>query len=334
METVALARLLHIPELPLYLEQVDQLLIESISGASPTIKESALRLIQGGGKRLRPILVIAVAKSQGGEIDKNVLGACAAIELVHLSTLVHDDIMDGADIRWGVPTVNKTEGMNQAIVVGDYLLALSAHVAASVSNDVAQTITAATMEICDGQSLETADTRNVNRSIDSYLTATRKKTASLMAAACKVGALCAGLSKEQVNAFTKFGESFGTAFQLIDDLLDFLSTPEAIGKPVGNDVREGVYTLPILLALQKPSGEMLRDWLTSGNVDHEKLVEALMVEGVFEETIREVKKHNARAARSLNKFNTNAATAGFSRFPPAYLDSVLKKTVTLAGAPR
>lgn len=324
LDMTALATLLNIPELPSDLAQVNELLIDSVSTAAPTIKKSPLHLIRGGGKRLRPTLVIAAAKSQGGEIDEKVLKACAAIELVHLSTLVHDDIMDNADIRWGVPTINKTMGVGHAIVVGDYLLSLSAYVASTVSGDVANVIAGAAMEVCNGQSQETADVHNVDRSIDAYLDSIRKKTASLMAAACKVGALCAGLPKERVDAFTEFGESFGIAYQLADDLLDFLSTPEKMGKPTGNDVREGVYTLPILLALQKPTGKKLRDWLTSGDVNQAKLVAALGAEGVFDETIAEIKKYNVRAALCLSKLKQNAATEALAQFPSAYLDSVLE----------
>lgn len=328
MNIAELAGLLDIPELPTYLERVDHLLIDSVGSAAPTIKKSALRLIRGGGKRLRPVLVIAVAKSQGGEIDDAVINACAAIELVHLSTLVHDDIMDNAAIRWGVPTINEQEGMGHAIVVGDYLLALSACVAASISSDIATAIAEATMEVCNGQSQETADVRNRSRSIDAYMTAIRKKTASLMSVACKVGALCAGLSEEQVAAFTEFGESLGISYQLIDDLLDFLSTPEAIGKPVGNDVKEGVYTLPMLLAFQKSSGDTLRGWLKNDNVDSEKLVALLRSEGVFEETVNEIKKYNERAANSLSALHTETVVAGLSRFPAVYLSAVLDKKIT------
>jgi geranylgeranyl pyrophosphate synthase len=140
MKTAELANLLSIPELPSYLEQVDHLLVESIDNASLSIKEPALRLINGGGKRLRPFLVIAAAKSQGGEIDETILRACVAIELIHLGTIVHDDIIDDADIRWGVSTINKKEGVSHAITVGDYLLALSAYIATSVSNEVANAL--------------------------------------------------------------------------------------------------------------------------------------------------------------------------------------------------
>jgi geranylgeranyl pyrophosphate synthase len=327
LATDELTQQYNIPELPAYLERVDQLLIDSVSSAAPTIKRSAMQLIQGGGKRLRPALAIAAASSQGGEVDENVLKACAAIELVHLSTLVHDDIMDNADVRWGAPTINTTEGIGHAIVVGDYLLSLSAYMAASINSGVASTIAAATMEVCDGQSQETADIRNVDRSIDAYMDSIRKKTASLFAASCKVGALCAGLPKGHIDALTKFGESFGIAYQLTDDLLDFLSTAEAMGKPVGNDVKEGNYTLPILLAFQKPTGDKVRGLLKKGSVDQEKLVAALKSEGVFDETIQEIKKYNAHAAESLKILPKTNAVAGLSEFPSAYLDSILDSKV-------
>jgi geranylgeranyl pyrophosphate synthase len=332
MKTAQLANLLSIPELPSYLEQVDHLLVESLDNASLSIKEPALRLIKGGGKRLRPFLVIAAAVSQGGEVDETVLKACAAVELVHLGTIVHDDIIDDADIRCGVSTINKKEGLSRAIIVGDYLLALSAYIATSVSNEVANVLALATTEICDGQSQETADSFNTDRSIDSYLTTISKKTASLTSAACQIGALCAGLSKEQVKEFARFGELFGISFQIIDDLLDFLSTPESMGKSVGNDIKEGVYTLPLLLAIQGQSGNELRNWLGANPkqiVTHKRLLVALMGKGVFKETIEEIRQFNEKAVEAIENIETTAVVAGLAELPSAYLDWALEHKAVL-----
>lgn len=326
MNAADLARLLNIPELPSCLNQVDKYLIESVGKANPHIKDPAVRLIKSGGKRLRPFLVIAAAKSQGGKIDDAVIRTCAAIELVHIGTIIHDDIIDKSDMRWGVPSINSHEGASHALVIGDYFLSLSAHVANSVSREVADVIAVAAMEICDGQSLETAEEYNLKRSIDSYMSAINKKTASLTSAACKVGGICAELNSSQIGALAKYGEFFGVSFQLIDDLLDFISTSEILGKPVGNDVKEGVYTLPLLLAFQKSAGKDLRKQLENGEIDHKSVVQTLSSLDVFEETIQEIVRNGAVASRTIKELGSNEVIEGLAKLPSAYLDWALQKT--------
>jgi heptaprenyl diphosphate synthase len=327
--TADLANLLDFPELPKHLKQVEEVLIKALTVNNSSLMEPSLRLIKNGGKRLRPFFVLAAAKSQGKEINKDVILASAAVELVHIGTIVHDDIIDNADIRWGVPTINSKEGTSQAIVIGDYLLSLSASIAASVSAEVAGAIAAATMHVCDGQIQETSDEYNINRSLDSYMTSIRDKTAALTSAACRVGALCAGLSDMQVKALAEYGEWFGMSFQIIDDLLDFLSTSEAMGKPVGNDIKEGVYTLPLLLALQKPAGKELRSLLSTSpeEINYEKIVKTLKEEGAFEETIKKIRTYNSKAANTISQLGTNSITLGLAKLPSSYLSWALRTKV-------
>lgn len=332
MKTTELATLLGIPKLPVYIEQIEQKLEEILIKDNPNLSEPSLRLINSGGKRLRPFLVIAAASSQGGKIDDKVITSCTAIELVHIGTIVHDDIIDNADVRWGATTVNKQEGVNQAILVGDYLLALAAVQATNVSQEVGYIIANTIATMCDGQSQETADEYNIDRSIESYYTTIRKKTASLTSAACRVGGLCVGIPNAQIEALSKYGESFGMAFQLVDDLLDFLSTSEAMGKPVGNDMKEGVYTLPLLLALKGPSGKQIRSWLgkhPDTYVDRSEIIDSLMKTGAIEATLTEVRRHNKTAAATIRRLGDNKVLNGLSKLPDIYLKWALQKQTTV-----
>jgi geranylgeranyl pyrophosphate synthase len=327
-----LATLLNIPELPAYITKTEQLIKDILTVSDSTLHGASLRLVEAGGKRLRPFFVIAAASSQGGYIDDNVIACCAAIELAHIGTLVHDDIIDDAEVRWGISTVNAKEGVSSAILVGDYLLALAAAEAATVSKEVAYLIAATIAEMCDGQSQETSDNYNVDRSIESYRKTIYKKTAALTSAACRLGAICAGLSDKQVMALSKYGEAFGMAFQITDDLLDILSTPEAMGKPVGNDIKEGVYTLPLLLALQGEHRDEVSSWLGEvprSQPSQKKIVETLRSSGVIDETLKEIRKYNDLAVTSLLDLKENGVVKGLGRLPDAYLGWALKKQTAL-----
>jgi geranylgeranyl pyrophosphate synthase len=327
-----LAKLLDIPELPNYLEQVDQALEEILVTSNSSLSEPSLRLIKSGGKRMRPTLVIASALSQEKRFDSGIILACAAIELVHLGSIVHDDILDNADLRWGKPAINKQLGLKQAILVGDYLLALAAVQANSVSKEAGYMIANTIAIMCEGQSQETADEFNTKRSIESYYDVTRKKTAALISSACRIGALCAGVGNEQVEALANYGESFGMAFQLLDDVSDFLSTSAAMGKPVGNDVKEGVYTLPLLIALRGSHRKQLIYYLDDiGNKSaNERIVGILLATEAFTDTIREINSYNTAAKDALKGLDDNKVISGLSELPDMYMKWILQKQTKLS----
>ncbi len=323
--------LLNIPDLPAYMMRTQNMIEDTVLAGNSTLHSASSRLIKSSGKRLRPIFVIAAASSQGGVIDDTVIASCAAIELVHIGTLVHDDIIDEADVRRGVPTVSAVEGANAAILVGDYLLALGSAKAVTVNKEVAYTVASTVAEMCIGQSQESDDNYNTERSIDSYLATIHKKTATLLSAACRVGAICAGLSDKEVEAFAKYGEAFGMAFQIADDLLDLISTTEALGKPVGNDIKEGVYTLPLLIA-SKGSKEKIKVLLGEGpnsHAKHEAIVAILLRDGALEMTLARIREYNAIAANSLRIFDQTNVIKGLSELPEIYLEWVLKKQTVL-----
>jgi len=172
-----------------------------------------------------------------------------AVELVHLGSLYHDDVMDEARTRRNVQSVNDRWGNLVAILAGDFLLARASEIAASLGTEVAGLLAATIGRLCEGQVRELAETFDVDRNEESYLSSIAGKTAALLATACRVGAITAGLDRPAIDALTDYGQRVGMAFQIVDDVLDVVATDQELGKPAGNDLVEGVYTLPVIRAL-------------------------------------------------------------------------------------
>jgi heptaprenyl diphosphate synthase len=227
----------------------------SIAGAMGTVAFS-------GGKRVRPILVRLfselAAQHYNREHDStSATKAGAAVELVHVGSLVHDDIMDDARDRRGAETIHVTIGRlhtphigrSQAIIAGDLFLAHAGRLAAALSAEVSASLADAIYGLCIGQGLEFDQAWNTARSVEEYYSSIAGKTGALLATSCEVGVLSQGAQRDDSLsiAATEFGNEFGLAFQVIDDVLDFASSEDLLGKPVLNDVKSGVYTLPILL---------------------------------------------------------------------------------------
>jgi heptaprenyl diphosphate synthase len=173
------------------------------------------------------------------------------VELVHLGSLYHDDVIDEAETRRGVPSVNARWSNIVAILAGDYLLAQASALAASLGADVAALLASTIGELCRGQVLELQHLFDRERDEDSYHSAIAGKTASLMATSCRVGGMVSGVSPDTLEALTQFGHHLGMCFQIVDDVLDVTASEAELGKPTGNDVHEGVYTLPVIYALGK-----------------------------------------------------------------------------------
>lgn len=214
------------------------------------INDAVAPIVAAGGKRLRAALTLAAVLGVGGTIDQSVITAAACVELVHAASLVHDDLMDGADERRGVRTVNASRGVGSALLVGDFMLARAAGAALTeVSAPVAEVLGDTVVQLVEGQYLELGDLYTVDRPLDRALDSVRGKTGALFRTSCVVAGLCAGVDRDVVAALGEYGERFGVAFQLLDDLLDLAATAAALGKPVGTDLRHGVYTVPVLRLL-------------------------------------------------------------------------------------
>jgi heptaprenyl diphosphate synthase len=288
--------------LPGDLSRVEDRLSLSVQAEDRFLGEVAGHLLSAGGKRLRPALALAASYAARGEAapaaDAVVTGG-AAVELVHLGSLYHDDVIDEAETRRGVPSVNARWSNIVAILAGDYLLAQASSLAASLGADVAALLAATIGELCRGQVLELQHLFDVERSEESYLSAISGKTAALMATACRVGAMVSDVSDDTLDALTQFGHHLGMCFQVVDDVLDVTRSQAELGKPVGNDVHEGVYTLPVIYALSSVAS--LRDRLGRklDTVDVAGVVDLIATPDVLDASMAVARTHAAKASEVL-----------------------------------
>ena len=246
------------------LQRVETRLMEAASTADATLTEIATHLIAAGGKRVRPGFTIAAAaaalRADEPASEASITGG-VAVELVHLGSLYHDDVMDEAEVRRTVDSVNARWGNLRAILAGDFLLARASELAASLGVEVAALLANTIGRLCEGQLLELQHAFDLHRTEAQYLRSIEGKTASLLAASCRIGGIVADMPRDQIDALTAFGHSYGMAFQIVDDVLDLVASEEEMGKPVGHDMEEGVYTLPVLLSLAGDGGDELRSLL-------------------------------------------------------------------------
>lgn len=230
-----------------FLAEVRQYLDAQVSTFEPEVAEGAAYAISASGKQLRPVLVGLSARAAGPLSPHHVTGA-AIVELVHLATLVHDDIIDAAEVRRQQPTVAARFGNRTAVLLGDCLFAHALDLASSYPTpEVCRVVAAATRAVCSGEILQTLRQDRIDQSLDHYFRVIRLKTAELFALACELGALLAEASPTRRAALRQFGIAFGTAYQVYDDCLDFFGNEESAGKTLGTDLLNGKVTLPLLL---------------------------------------------------------------------------------------
>jgi len=275
-----------------------------VSADDRFLGEVAGHLLSAGGKRLRPTLTLTAAYAVYGvsaPASADAVTGGAAVELVHLGSLYHDDVIDEAETRRGVPSVNARWSNIVAILAGDYLLAQASSLAASLGADVAALLASTIGELCRGQVLELQYLFDVDRSEDSYLSAIEGKTASLMATACRVGGMVSDVSADTLDALTQFGQHLGMCFQIVDDVLDVTRTEAELGKPVGNDVHEGVYTLPVIYALQSANAAELES-LLGRKLDQAAVLRVVSLVGdpdVIEAAMAVARTHATKATEAL-----------------------------------
>ncbi len=240
------------------LKELEAELVLSVATPDPLLSEVAGHLISAGGKRIRPILAITSARAGGAEVDRRVVQGAVAVELVHLASLYHDDVMDEATERRGVPSVNARWGNLVAVVSGDFLLARAAGIAARLGSDIAELLADTLAEMCEGQIIEVKSGFDTDRTEAQYLQAISGKTASLLATSARIGAMAGGVEQAKVEMLTDIGRNFGMLFQLRDDILDVAASQADLGKLPGQDLIEGVYNLPVIYALagSEPAGEL------------------------------------------------------------------------------
>lgn len=230
--------------------RINTFLFQETERLHPLVRPVAQHVLQGGGKRLRPLLVLLLARALGRE-PENIYTLASSLEFLHSATLLHDDILDGADLRRGQVAAHLIFGITRTILAGDALLALGNKLMAS-SGDPRLTvcISDAIINTAAGEIAEIAHIRDASLSEERYLEIITGKTAYLIQAACSVGAIAAGAADEHIQAAGDFGLNLGIAFQLVDDALDYAGERDQVGKPVGRDLLEGKLTLPLLFYLQ------------------------------------------------------------------------------------
>lgn len=227
------------------LAAVEAGLLEATKSEVPFITEAAQHLVRAGGKRFRPLLVM-LASRFGDPYAPGIVPSAVVVELTHLATLYHDDVMDEADVRRGVESANARWGNSVAVLTGDFLFARASHILADLGPEAVRVQAEAFERLVTGQILETAGPRDGRDPVEHYLDVIAGKTGSLIAVSGRFGAMMSGADESVVDILTQYGERLGTAFQLADDVLDIASDSHESGKTPGTDLREGIPTLPVL----------------------------------------------------------------------------------------
>lgn len=267
-----------------------------VSQAHPLVSEAATHLIKAGGKRLRPALVLMASRA-GRPGARSTDLAAAAIELVHIATLYHDDVIDETEIRRGVRTVHSQWGVEVAVLSGDYLFARGCALGAEAGGEVPGILARAIGEVCEGQIVETAALDQPLRPVEDFIDTIRRKTAALFRAACELGAATSDAPPESRSGLVAYGENLGLAFQIVDDLLDVIGDPAVTGKAVGSDLREGVFTLPFLLAARRD--ESVRGALAGGERDLQAFLPALHETEALGDAVKTAEGYAAAAGEAL-----------------------------------
>jgi heptaprenyl diphosphate synthase len=297
------------------MRRFEPLLRESIVIGDPFLDQVTTHLLGAGGKRLRPLLAIASATGGLREATEDDLLGGVALELMHLASLYHDDVMDEAAIRRSTESVNARYGNLVAIVAGDFLMARSAAIAADLGTEVASLLARTLALLTRGQVSEVRTSFSVDRSLEDYYEAISGKTAALMASACRVGGLTAQVGDAQLDALTRYGEALGMVFQIRDDILDVVAVDGQLGKPAGQDLAEGIYTLPVIVALSEAgSGEALRSIL-GGPLDddaRERARQIVASSNGVDAAYAAADRYIGEAKSAASELSSDALAEGFS----------------------
>ena len=280
--------------------RVDALIRDRLGSDVPLVREVADYIVAGGGKRLRPALVLLTAAASGYRGEAR-LELAAVVEFIHTATLLHDDVVDDSRLRRGRDTANASFGNAAAVLVGDFLYSRAFQMMVGVNSmRVMQVLADATNMIAEGEVLQLMNCRDPAVDETRYMEVVRRKTAKLFEAAARLGGILGGLPDEQERGLAAYGMHLGTAFQLIDDVLDYSGEVESIGKSLGDDLAEGKPTLPLIQVLKAGTpqqADIVRQAIVSGGrEDFAGVLEAIQATGALEYT-RGVARDQAEAAR-------------------------------------
>ena len=289
------------------LQQVDSLILSSISANEPLVQTIAKTLISAGGKRFRPLLCLA-SSQMIGNITQNSIYLAAAVELIHVATLLHDDVVDESELRRGQQTANMIWGNKPSILVGDFLFAKAFGLMVKTENiKYLDILATSASKISEGEVRQLRCFDSLDLSVESYLEITEYKTATLFSAACQTGALTAGADSDTAHLLGQFGRFFGLMYQIIDDIDDYIATNR--GKSQGDDYREGKVTLPILLAYQNDPDKSFWHQCFNSNQQpsFEQALERLHKFDAFQKSKVIAKTYAQKAQSCIQSFNHEIA---------------------------
>jgi heptaprenyl diphosphate synthase len=262
---VALERI--VEELAEELEQVEMRVREVLKSPIPTLAKATEHFLTGTGKKLRPILVLLSGRIGRYRADR-IVPLAAALELVHMASLLHDDVIDSSDTRRGEVTVNAKWGNQIAVLLGDFFYAKALNLVGDLDKEGFLAISQVINTLTEGEFEQLSHQFNTALTEDDYLQRIEKKTAGFIATCCKLGALYSEASEDVVSLLTRYGYNLGMAYQIRDDILDFIADDQVAGKPIGNDIAQGIITLPVIHSIQHSSmGPAIREIIDSKKPD-------------------------------------------------------------------
>ena len=287
------------------LRQVEAAIEEALATRDTMLSEVSTHLLRAGGKRIRPALVILASKFPGVGLDRTVPVA-VAVELIHMATLVHDDVVDNATLRRGRPTVNAKWSNQVSVLAGDYLFAKSFSILAQTGSPrVVQIMADTVYEMSRGELAQIASYFQLDQTEADYYERIAQKTGYLIAECCRLGGVVAGVSEPEIQALYDYGMGVGLSFQIADDLLDFYGSAATVGKPVCGDLKIGILTLPVIHALQHSQhSDELRAIIATQHItddDVRRVKEILEAAGSFAYARHKADEHLARAVEALNR---------------------------------
>lgn len=297
-------------------DEIEAFFRDTFTTDNPLITEAVKRMLAAGGKRLRPRLTLLAAQTHDSNPQRH-LQLAAYMELIHVATLIHDDVVDNAQTRRGVNATAVDFGNRISVLAGDYLFAwIFKNVTQLYPAPIPNILSAVLAEICDGEVLQLRSLGDLGLSLQSYVEIVAKKTASLFAAAAECGAIAGGAAGREVQALRDFGLNYGIAFQMRDDLLDVTADAATLGKPVGNDLAERKMTIPLILALQTGNGDlrsMVERFYAGREQSTGAIIEGIRRSGAVEQTRMQIAEYAGRAERSLGPLENGAAKAELQR---------------------
>ncbi len=287
------------------LQRVDQTIVQRLASDIVLVNQVSQYIIGAGGKRLRPLSVVLAARACGHQ-GQNHVPAAAIIEFIHTATLLHDDVVDGSDMRRGRNTANHVFGNEASVLVGDYLYSRSFQMMVELGNLRIQEVMAnATNTIAEGEVLQLMNAHDPDTTEQRYLEVIYRKTAKLFEAGAQMAAILSDSPREIEQSMVEYGRHLGTAFQLVDDALDYKSTAEELGKNLGDDLAEGKPTLPVIYALaHAPAAEaaQLREAIENGGIDDlDQITRLIETSGGLEYTARMARREKEMAVEALGK---------------------------------